>query len=828
MKRVFYLPRSSNPEPSQSALQRVDSQADLFPCRSKFEKLSSRESCCLDSLGRKFWMTSEIKKSAGSADEEECTVSKINADKDRSKSTSGTGQIFGLQASKLKHVSPGVVLFQLDPHELQLNAALSRREHNGESSLETYIGMATFATRDALTYAGAVKRSLSLLPVKRGMSLRTSSVDFVSIVLNQIDLNGGATHLDYIQVLLVLSSSYVPNGDVIPLNSIYVGKGVDVSNVNFTSACMNEGNSSIWDDVNLRRAFSTLDSSCAPILNLCESKYYQTGENFISLGIPLGENFYTASDMAESQAIYLEFTATVQDQNGTTVSTEVQIMVPLIQNGYVSWCSETSAVSTLSDLANVDIIIGSTNQISDLQNGNLVVLDNVLFQATQSSTGQLVVTNFSAASPESALLTLGAADNLLELVDVISLHFPDPSVIFDEFMSLLFAGQAFVIDTAGLYPRMTPTSALLDLCNTVASTGCFLRYDMQDRVAVKQSPGVAGGCVDTTVMELNGTAQTMEQNSFFQSMFGMSEYSRNLGVDFATIIQEKYLLNGRYNRAWWLNPANCYNQTITWYPAKVAMISLISLYSSISSRRAAFDVQLNMGGNSFGLSLPVNPAEQAARALGFVSNGAIVYNFRTVLSVEQSSMEQDKLRGGFQSILATGLSGLASLREVKVLALRREATSRSSSPTAMAAFFKVLIIFQGPEATFEESALVQILPLVHIISCSVSSGVSRVHDPRLDLPANAPASSFANSSTSSKTSTQAPASVYSYILVCCGVVGFAYIAAFSISRYQAKRQQNGKDDQLDESLKATVVADLVLVVRINDVEDDHGDDSRPA
>ena len=219
-----------------------------------------------------------------------------------------------------------------------------------------------------------------------------------------------------------------------------------------------------------------------------------------------------------------------------------------------------------------------------MQNGKLIVLENILFQPNQSSSRELVVTNFSAASPESALVTLvlqgqdsffnlqGAANNVLELVDVISLHFPDSSVIYEEIMSLLMLGQALTIDKSGLHPTMTPTLALLDLCNTVANTGCFLRYDMQDMNVIKQSPGISGGCVDATIMELNGTAQSMEQNSFFQSVFGTSEYSRSLGVEYATIIQGKYLLNGRYNRGWWFNPANCYNQTVSWYPSKVAMV----------------------------------------------------------------------------------------------------------------------------------------------------------------------------------------------------------------------------------------------------------------
>ncbi|EKX33619.1 hypothetical protein GUITHDRAFT_166411 [Guillardia theta CCMP2712] len=833
-KRIFFLPRSSNPGLYEASDPKMEKEANSFPCRPKFGKRSLRGLCCLDTLGQKFWMTSEIASGTDNAENIDCTASKIRSERERYSSPNDKGRIIGLDVSRLRYPKPDRLAFQLDSKELKMNAALSHQEHGGEHSLETYIGMATFHTRDPFTYAGIVKKSFSLsqtgiLPVQRGTSLRTSYVDFVSVVLNQIDLNSGASKLDYIQVLVVLSSSYMSNGDIIPLNSIFVGKGKNISTVNLTSACSSQANNSIWDDQNLRDKFSNLDSTCAPILNLCQLKLHQSGGNFISIGIPLGENFFTSDDIAKLQDIFMEFTVTAQDLSGNTVSTDLQVMIPLIENGYVSWCSEAKA----------DIVIGSTDQIDNLQNGKLIVLENILFQANQSSSRELVVTNFSAASPESALVTLvlqgqdsffnlqGAANNVLELVDVISLHFPDSSVIYEEIMSLLMSGQALTIDKSGLHPTMTPTSALLDLCNTVANSGCFLRYDMQDMNVIKQSPGISGGCVDTTIMELNGTAQSMEQNSFFQTVFGTSEYSRNLGIQYATIVQGKYLLNGRYNRAWWFNPANCYNQTVTWYPSKVAMISLISLYSpTTSQRRVAFDVQLSTGKNSFGLALPVNPAEQAARALGFLKNGAIVYNFRLGLSLEESSMELVKLKQSFQSRLSVGLSELGAVQEVRILAFHRSGSmtssqSSASAPTVTAAFFKALIIFVGQEATFNESTLVAILPDVHLISCSVSTGISRTLDPRLDPPANtSDASSYANGSatggTWSTVSSRVPTSVYGYIILSCGVVGVACISAFSIRRYRARAQQDAK---LDEGPKVSAVAELVYIVNMKDVEE---------
>ncbi|KAJ1493121.1 hypothetical protein T484DRAFT_1769251 [Baffinella frigidus] len=61
-------------------------------------------------------------------------------------------------------------------------------------------------------------------------------------------------------------------------------------------------------------------------------------------------------------------------------------------------------------------------------------------------------------------------------------------------------------------------------------------------------------------MEINVTDGTDDESEFMQRILSESEYSGNLGANYSQIISDKFDLNGRYRRAWWINPGFVWNQ----------------------------------------------------------------------------------------------------------------------------------------------------------------------------------------------------------------------------------------------------------------------------
>eukprot|EP00961_Rhodomonas_salina_P070033 940610-Rhodomonas_salina.1 len=60
-----------------------------------------------------------------------------------------------------------------------------------------------------------------------------------------------------------------------------------------------------------------------------------------------------------------------------------------------------------------------------------------------------------------------------------------------------------------------------------------------------------------------------------QTVLGGSDYALNLGYEYSYVVGERYNLNGRYLRAWWINPG------YEWAPAQTGGQSRFSISQSI-------------------------------------------------------------------------------------------------------------------------------------------------------------------------------------------------------------------------------------------------------
>ncbi|KAJ1466708.1 hypothetical protein T484DRAFT_1860919 [Baffinella frigidus] len=131
----------------------------------------------------------------------------------------------------------------------------------------------------------------------------------------------------------------------------------------------------------------------------------------------------------------------------------------------------------------------------------------------------------------------------IEIEDAITIHFMElhPQTRFETMYGLIQAGLAFDV-TMNLATKQTSTIP------------CIARRD----ILARAFPAVTGA--DPTAMEVNVADDTTAESRFMQGILGESEYNYNLGHNFSHIIANKFQLNGKYIRGWWINPGYVWNQ----------------------------------------------------------------------------------------------------------------------------------------------------------------------------------------------------------------------------------------------------------------------------
>ena len=227
-----------------------------------------------------------------------------------------------------------------------------------------------------------------------------------------------------------------------------------------------------------------------------------------------------------------------------------------------------------------DLIIGSTSTQSDLTQGKLVTLKNLV---NNDNMTLVTPTSFTSAAPESALLTFavngsdtffnlpGTEQDYVVVDDIITLHFLSASTTYNDVQRLIAAKQAFVVSLSN-YADLTPTTSLTNLCSSDqnSNSNCYLRWDIRQREPVVQQ-NYTWQQARVTAMELNAS-NSQDAENFLAGIFSDSQYVRNLATSYQQVIKSTYSLNGRYKRAWWISPVNQKIDGNTWTPAKIIMV----------------------------------------------------------------------------------------------------------------------------------------------------------------------------------------------------------------------------------------------------------------
>eukprot|EP00961_Rhodomonas_salina_P167680 2260142-Rhodomonas_salina.3 len=151
---------------------------------------------------------------------------------------------------------------------------------------------------------------------------------------------------------------------------------------------------------------------------------------------------------------------------------------------------------------------------------------------------------------------------------------------------------------------LQPTAELLEVCpfNPTRSAGnnalesCILRRDVQGRTYGARTGGVATAIEvlaaarltdgsthpkDATETRIAQAAAALtdesEESKFLASILGASAYTAQLAPAFARALNQRYALNGRFRRAYWINPG------YEWTPTQTAGKSRFQVSQKVSA-----------------------------------------------------------------------------------------------------------------------------------------------------------------------------------------------------------------------------------------------------
>merc|ERR1711906_34918 len=477
------------------------------------------------------------------------------------------------------------------------------------------------------------------------------------------------------------------------------------------------------------------------------------GDNFVSFNIPLGIGESTgltttlgdylgagANDLSDNIFVHMVIAAEdktcEEPSSGSCVmKTTLSASIPIVSGGINIFCDGIAAKTDLREVADVDIVVGTAKDSSELSNLEIKVdvTDSALnpeTERTQIDSDSIeagVMTLVIKGKDEYFLNNAGRNDVSVELEDVITIHSMSPAGTTeraDQVEVLITQAQddntdttgldtdgyalngAFnmVIDRSALRAHLEPSAALLAICpfnpvrptaNVVLTETCVTRRDVRYRGYPFRAGAYSTAleiCVasDTTCAE--GDAQ-----EFFTSFLGNSDYAKDLADGHTQAIFSTYALNGRYRRAYMINPGYEWTPTQTGGASifsvsqKLFMFALITLDEGVSSedgepmpqsnypnrRRmllssvddALKDGQSGLGGAS--LEFKTSPTTMLATAFDVPVDRVATYTVDMKLTQSEACMEEPQLADSLRGTLKDMVEGAASAHEtVQILTMK--------------------------------------------------------------------------------------------------------------------------------------------------------------
>merc|ERR1711966_584778 len=362
----------------------------------------------------------------------------------------------------------------------------------------------------------------------------------------------------YVQVTFTMGEKYAVKSteDLIPSDSVRVYKGTFADDSAMEHAC--EAWSALENIPETSEFETWLAQPCAPAATMCQSPT-SVPDNFVSFNIPLGiseptqvndddlrrtlttslgdyfgEGVGASNDLSNNIFVHMviaaeDTTCTDPSSGSCVMRTTLSASIPIVQGGINIFCDGIAAKTDLREVADVDIVVGTAKDSSELSNLEIKVdvTDSVLnpeTERTQIDSDSIeagVMTLVIKGKDEYFLNNAGRYNVKVELEDVIPIHIMSPggtTLVADDVEALITQARddntdtngldtdgyalngAFnmVIDRSALRAHLEPSTSLLNLCpfnpvrptdNVVLTETCVTRRDGRYRRAYMINPG---------------------------------------------------------------------------------------------------------------------------------------------------------------------------------------------------------------------------------------------------------------------------------------------------------------------------------------------------
>lgn len=648
----------------------------------------------------------------------------------------------------------------------------------------------------------------------------------------------------YMQVTFTIGAQYQPiETGIIPLDSVLISKGDFIASANTVAsrfhACSQYTDGTFTDKTTFDSRFPddiAGTQSCAPDAIMCNNPA-STPDQFVSFNIPLGIDWLPAASGNLDSNVFVDMVVSVIDQDQIDVvggtpnagddaeqmKTTLTASIPVVDGGVNIFCDGLTAKTDLLDVANADLIIGSASSNDEMSRLRILV-DVASGNLGDGGSGPQQVDSDSIEAGLMTLVVKGDASyfNLggtglfkIEVEDIITVHVmePDSGTTFPAIVELLNAagednagvggldtdGYAlngafrFAIDRAANTAKLQPTAELLTHCafnpgrpdpaDAFPET-CVIRRDIDQRTFPSRG-GAAPTAIelpDATVAENDAARDAVA--SFMQGIMGESDYADQLGRTFSYLVSQKYSLNGKFNRAFWINPGYEWTPTQTGgqelftLSQKLIMFALVNLNEGYSRRRMLLQTGDSATANTgSGVSnaiaeFDVTPASMMASAYNIPEELVATFNVQLQLTQQEACMSDSMLRRAVRDTLDEYSSTTTSATEtVQVQALqidragvqcgRRSLARKLHSYTAATATVEMMLVFSaGKRAEINMDKFATQSGINFITKLVVSDLINTVSEktfvPTFEKPAPG-VGTTTNSEDTNQVQTQAPA-----------------------------------------------------------------------
>lgn len=564
---------------------------------------------------------------------------------------------------------------------------------------------------------------------------------------------------------------------------------------------------------------SRLTQPCASSAPMCQSPT-SIPDQFVVFNVPLGIDYFSIPEgggLAVSSVVFVEMVVSAVDNDARAdgelpndgndpeqMKTTLSAAIPVVRGGVNIFCDALVAKTDLKDVANADLIVGSASSSAELS--RLRIFEDIASTNLQQVEPRFIETD----SIESGLMTLvikgfdsyflgtsasaTTREYSLELEDLITLHLMETGEENDEspkevaVRELLAApGEdnsdssgldtngyklngafRFTIDRENNRAYLEPTEGLLILCpfrpprivNNIPTETCVTRRDVRYR----GYPAQIGG--PSTAMEIRpndasywtGDLTTKDEAAFMATVLGSSDYARQLAVDFANSIHERYSLNGRYVRAYWINPgyewtpAQTGGRSIFTLSQKLFLFSLVTLDEDQSawegpeyvaptfsaSRRRMLLSNTDNTGSGLGaaeMQYAVTPKSMLATAFNVPSDNVASFTVNVQLTTPEACLSPSELQAKLRDTFEDYLSSTATpIKTVQVARLtidrgdeqcggRRKLRTLLSSWSTASAQVTMLVVFSD-----------ETKPIINVARIKEMAGINSIEI--LDLPSS--------------------------------------------------------------------------------------------